>query len=316
MNWNGVFPAVTTKFNPDFSLDIKGFQLNLEAQINAGVKGLVLGGTLGESSVLSDDEKETLVRAAREVSGNRVPVLLNIAAPATDMAITQIKKAERSGVDGFMLLPPMRYSPDEREAVEFLTKAAGATSLPVMIYNNPVDYKTLVTLDMFEELSKCHNIVAVKESTRDITNVTRMINRFGDRFAILCGVDTIALESLVMGAVGWVAGLVCAFPAETVAIYNLASSGKINEARELFRWFLPLLELDIHPKLVQYIKLAEAKTGLGTETTRPPRLPLIGDERKRIETIISTAINNRPALDNQHLKSATHELKRSAFSRI
>ncbi len=316
MNWNGVFPAVTTKFNPDFSLDIKGFQLNLEAQINAGVKGLVLGGTLGESSVLSDDEKETLVRAAREVAGNRVPVLLNIAAPATDMAIAQIKKAERSGVDGFMLLPPMRYSPDEREAVEFLTKAAGATGLPVMIYNNPVDYKTLVTLDMFEELSKCHNIVAVKESTRDITNVTRMINRFGDRFAILCGVDTIALESLVMGAVGWVAGLVCAFPAETVAIYNLASSGKINEARELFRWFLPLLELDIHPKLVQYIKLAEAKTGLGTETTRPPRLPLIGDERKRIETIINTAINNRPTLDNQHLKSATHELNRSALSRI
>jgi 4-hydroxy-tetrahydrodipicolinate synthase len=145
-------------------------------------------------------------------------------------------------------------------------------------------------------LSKVPNITAVKESTRDITNVTRMINRFGDRFAILCGVDTIALESLIMGAVGWVAGLVCAFPAETVAIYNLVNSGKIQEARELFRWFLPLLELDIHPKLVQYIKLAETMTGLGTETTRPPRLALIGDERKRIEYIINNAMTNRPPL--------------------
>ncbi len=296
MNWNGVFPAVTTKFNPDFSLDIKGFQLNLEAQIKAGVNGLVLGGTLGEASVLADDEKETLIRAAKEVAGTRIPVLLNIAAQATGMAVSQIKKAEQSGVDGFMLLPPMRYSPDEREAVEFLMQAAGSTHLPVMIYNNPVDYKTMVTLDMFEELSKLPNIMAVKESTRDVTNVTRMINRFGDRFAILCGVDTIALESLVMGAVGWVAGLVCAFPAETVAIYKLATAGKISEARELFRWFLPLLELDIHPKLVQYIKLAEAKTGLGTETTRPPRLPLIGEERIRVESIINTAIQKRPTL--------------------
>ncbi len=296
MNWNGVFPAVTTKFNPDYSLDIKGFQLNLEAQINAGVSGLVLGGTLGEASVLADDEKETLIRAAREVAGSRIPVLLNIAAQATDMAVSQIKKAEKSGVDGFMLLPPMRYAADEREAVEFLMQAAGATQLPVMIYNNPVDYKTLVTLEMFEELSKLPNIMAVKESTRDVTNVTRMINRFGDRFAILCGVDTIALESLMMGAVGWVAGLVCAFPAETVAIYKLAAEGKITEARELFRWFLPLLELDIHPKLVQYIKLAESKTGLGTETTRPPRLPLTGEERIRVENIINTAIQKRPVL--------------------
>jgi 1-pyrroline-4-hydroxy-2-carboxylate deaminase len=270
--------------------------MNIEAQINSGVKGLVLGGTLGESSVLSDDEKETLVLAAKEVAGNRVPILLNIAAPATGMAINQIKKAERIGADGFMLLPPMRYSSDERETVEFLMNAAGSTSLPVMIYNNPVDYKTLVTLDMFEELSKLPNIMAVKESTRDVTNVTRMINRFGDRFAILCGVDTIALESLVMGAVGWVAGLVCAFPAETVAIHQLATSGKISEARDLLRWFLPLLELDIHPKLVQYIKLAESKTGLGTETTRPPRLPLVGDERTRVETIINQAISARPVL--------------------
>ncbi|HBB90146.1 MAG: dihydrodipicolinate synthase family protein [Bacteroidetes bacterium GWF2_49_14] len=296
MNWNGVFPAVTTKFNPDFSLDIKGFQLNLEAQIKAGVNGLVLGGTLGEASVLADDEKERLIRAAKEVAGNRIPVLLNIAAQATSLAISQIKKAEQIGVDGFMLLPPMRYAPDEREAVEFLMQAAGSTHLPVMIYNNPVDYKTLVTLEMFEELSKLPNILAVKESTRDVTNVTRMINRFGDRFAILCGVDTIALESMVMGAVGWVAGLVCAFPAETVAIHKLAAAGKITEARELFRWFLPLLELDIHPKLVQYIKLAESKTGLGTETCRPPRLPLTGEERIRIETIINTAIQKRPAL--------------------
>jgi 4-hydroxy-tetrahydrodipicolinate synthase len=296
MNWNGIFPAVTTKFKPDFSLDLEGFQKNIEAQIASGVNGLVLGGTLGEASVLAEDEKAQLLVAAREVSHGRVPVLLNIAAQTTHSAIDQIRNGEKLGVDGFMLLPPMRYAPDEREALEFLMAAAGSTSLPVMIYNNPVDYKTLVTLDMFEKLASLPNVQAVKESTRDVTNVTRMVNRFNDRFSILCGVDTIAMESLVMGACGWVAGLVCAFPKETVVLYRLVKAGRLDEARSLYRWFMPLLELDIHPKLVQYIKFAEMMTGLGTETTRPPRLSLVGEERKRIEDLITISLNNRPEL--------------------
>lgn len=296
MKWEGVFPAVTTKFTPDFKLDVKGFQQNIEAQIKAGVAGLVLGGTLGEASALSDSEKIVLIRSAKEVAGSNVPVIINIAAQTTESAIEQIRVSEGLGVDGFMLLPPMRYLPDERETLEYLKSVAGSTSLPVMIYNNPVDYRILVTLDMFEQLAVLPNITAVKESTRDVTNVTRMINRFGDRFSVLCGVDTIALESLFMGANGWVAGLVCAFPGETVNLYNLVKSERYAEARELFRWFLPLLELDIHPKLVQYIKLAETMTGLGTEYTRPPRLALLGEEKARIQQIIGTALKNKPSI--------------------
>lgn len=165
-----------------------------------------------------------------------------------------------------------------------------------MIYNNPTDYKTLVTIDMFAELVECKNIESIKESTRDITNVTRMKNRFGDRFQVLCGVDTLALEELVMGADGWVAGLVCAFPKETMAIFNLVNEGKIEEAREIYRWFMPILELDIHPKLVQYIKLAEKHCGIGSEYVREPRLLLIGEERERVEKTITDGLAKRPKL--------------------
>jgi dihydrodipicolinate synthase/N-acetylneuraminate lyase len=175
---------------------------------------------------------------------------------------------------GLMMLPPLRYKADDEETCKIFCDVAKSTKLPIMIYNNPYDYKIEVTLDMFEELAQYKNIQAVKESTRDVSNVTRMINRFGDRFAILCGVDTLALESLFMGADGWVAGLVDAFPRETVSIYRLAKEGRMQEALAIYRWFLPVLELDIHPKLVQYIKLAESVTGLGTETVRLPRLKL------------------------------------------
>jgi 4-hydroxy-tetrahydrodipicolinate synthase len=195
-----------------------------------------------------------------------------------------------------MLLPPMRYKSDHRETVAFFKTVAASTDLPIMIYNNPVDYKIEVTLDMFEELLEHSNIESVKESTRDISNVTRLINRFGDRIKILCGVDTIAMEELLMGACGWVGGLVGAFPAETVAIYRLAKAGRIEEAQEIYRWFMPLLELDIHAKLVQYIKLAEQEAGLGTEHVRAPRLPLIGAEREAVLAVIREGIANRPAL--------------------
>ncbi len=296
MNWKGVFPAVTTKFHADGSLDMNLFFKNLDSQLAAGVHGIILGGTLGESSVLSQEEKITLTRETVNYVNGRVPVILNIAEGATKDALFWAKKAEELGASGLMILPPMRYGADAREVVAYFKAVANSTKLPMMIYNNPVDYKTLVTLDMFAELADCPNIQAIKESTRDISNVTRMINRFGDRFQILCGVDTLALEELLMGAVGWVAGLVCAFPKETVVIYNLVQEGKIEEAREIYRWFLPLLELDIHPKLVQYIKLAEQHCGIGSEHVRAPRLTLIGEERVRIEKIITDGIKNRPAL--------------------
>ncbi len=292
--WKGVFPALTTKFTENDELDFELFEKNLNAQLAAGVEGVILGGTLGEASILSTNEKERLIKFAIEKIGGRVPVILNIAEGSTKLALEQAELGSKWGVDGLMILPPMRYVPDHRELVTYFKTVADSTDLPMMIYNNPVDYKTLVTLDAFEDLTTCKNITAVKESTRDVSNVTRMKNRFGDRYAILCGVDTLTLEELVAGADGLVAGLVCAFPAETVALYKLIKAGRLSEAIEIYRWFLPLLELDIHSKLVQYIKLAETQTGIGSEHVRAPRLTLVGEERKRILDLINTGITNRP----------------------
>ena len=296
VKWEGVYPAVTTKFTKDGALDIPMFQKNLEAQIQAGVDGLVLAGSLGEASTLSTEEKFTLLDAALDTSNGRVPVILNIAEQRTSDAVNIAIEGEKRGADGFMLLPPLKYKADDREVVEYFKTIANATSLPIMIYNNPVDYKIHVTVDMFKELIKCDNIRAVKESTRDLTNVTRMRNAFGDRIKILGGVDTLAFECLCAGADGWVAGLVDAFPRETVLICELTKSGKLKEAREIYRWFMPLLELDINPKLVQYIKLAEVATGIGTEYVRAPRLPLIGEERERVLNIINKGVAERPDL--------------------
>lgn len=296
VQWNGVYPALTTKFTADDQLDLDLFAHNLEAQISGGVEGIILGGTLGESSVLEVEEKERLVKFAIERVAGRVPVVLNIAEGSTKEALRQAELGEKWGADGLMILPPMRYKSDHRETVTYFKTVANSTSLPMMIYNNPVDYKILVTLDMFEELTECDNIQAIKESTRDVSNVTRLINRFGDRYKILCGVDTLAMEELCLGAHGWVAGLVCAFPAETVAVYKLVKAGRLEEARQLYRWFLPLLELDIHPKLVQYIKLAEAEVGIGSEQVRPPRLTLVGAERERVLAVIREGLANRPTL--------------------
>lgn len=296
VNWEGVYPAVTTKFTTDDRLDNEMFAKNIEAQLNAGVDGIILGGTLGEASSLMEDEKDELVKYTAELAKGKVPVVMNIAEQTTKGAIKAAEKAKANGADGLMMLPPMRYKADDLETVTYFKAVANSTDLPIMIYNNPVDYKIEVTLDMFESLSECENIQAVKESTRDISNVTRMKTRFGNRFKILSGVDTLALESLLMGADGWVAGLVCAFPAETVAIYRLQKAVRIAEAIEIYRWFLPLLELDINPKLVQNIKLAEVATGIGTETVRPPRLPLQGAERDSVLSIIKEGVENRPSL--------------------
>jgi dihydrodipicolinate synthase/N-acetylneuraminate lyase len=303
-DWKGVYPAITTKFTADDQLDMPLFEKNLQFQLDAGVNGIILGGTLGEASVLSTEEKEKLVRFTIEKVAGRVPVVLNIAEGSTREALQQAAYAKAWGAQGLMILPPMRYKSDHRETVTYFTTIANATDLPIMIYNNPVDYKIDVTPDMFEELTVCANIQAIKESTRDVTNVTRLINRFGDRYKILCGVDTLAMEELLLGADGWVAGLVCAFPRETVAIYRLVKAGHIEEARKIYRWFMPLLELDIHPKLVQYIKLAEAQAGIGSENVRPPRLTLAGAEREQVLNTIDTGIANRPELPEYlHLKS-------------
>ncbi|WP_299108493.1 dihydrodipicolinate synthase family protein [uncultured Tenacibaculum sp.] len=297
IKWEGVMPAVTTKFTSDDTLDLAMFEVNIKAQLDAGVHGIILGGTLGEASTLSDNEKRTLVREAVRIVEGKVPVIINIAEQTTKGAIEAAQKAKEDGAAGLMMLPPMRYKADARETVEFFKQTANSTDLPIMVYNNPVDYGIEVTLDMFEDLlNSCPNIQAVKESTRDLSNVTRIKNRFGDRLAILSGVDTLALESLFMGANGWVAGLVCAFPRETVAIYELQKAGKAKEALEIYRWFLPLLELDINAKLVQNIKLAEVATGIGTENVRAPRLPLIGEERKKVLQIIEEGVKNRPKL--------------------
>ncbi len=296
ITWTGVFPALTTKFTADDKLDLPLFEKNLHAQLEAGVNGVVLGGTLGEASVLSTNEKETLVKFAIEKINGKVPVVINIAEGSTMEALQQAAYAKAWGAMGIMILPPMRYKSDHRETVTYFKTVAEATDLPIMIYNNPVDYKIEVTLDMFDELQVCKNITAVKESTRDVSNVTRMRNRFGDRFKILCGVDTIAMEELVLGADGWVAGLVCAFPKETVAIFNLVKAGKIEEATKIYRWFMPLLELDIHPKLVQYIKLAETQAGIGSEFVRAPRLTLVGKEREEVLKVIDDGIATRPVL--------------------
>lgn len=294
--WKGVFPAVTTKFTADDHLDFEAFDLNLKAQLDAGVDGIILGGSLGEASTLLQEEKDALLVHTVNVVAGKVPVLMNVAEQSTRAAIEAAIRARDNGADGLMLLPPMRYTSDDRETVAFLRAVAQATELPIILYNNPADYKIWISPDMFRQMEDVPSIQAVKESTRDISNVTRMKSAFGDRFAVLTGVDTLGMESLLMGADGWVAGLVCAFPRETVAVYRLVKAGKYKEALAIYRWFLPVLELDVSTKLVQNIKLAETLTGLGNEIVRAPRLPLVGNERERVLNILNTALANRPLL--------------------
>lgn len=296
VTWKGVYPAVITPFKSDDSIDFETFALNLETQLEAGIDGIILAGSLGEASTLSNVEKRDLLLHCKEITGKKVSIIINIAEQSTKGAIEAANEAEMNGADGLMLLPPMRYKADDRETLVYFKTVANNTSLPIMIYNNPVDYKILATLDMFEEMAGTPNIQAVKESTRDISNITRMVNRFGTRFKVLGGVDTLSYESLCAGADGLVAGLVNAFPRETVAIYRLVKAGYYQEALKIYRWFLPVLELDIHPKLVQYIKLAATLTGIGTEYVRAPRLTLEGKEREEVLGIVNDALETRPEL--------------------
>ncbi len=297
IKWKGVYPALTTKFTKKGDLDIPAFSKNINAQIKAGIDGMVIGGSLGEASTLLQDEKMQLLTTCLNLAKGKIPVIVNVAERSTKAAIAVANEAQKNGANGLMVLPPMQYKPTDAETTNFFIDVSKSTDLPILVYNNPVDYKIEVTLDMFEVLLKRKNIQAVKESTRDISNVTRIINRFGpNRLKILCGVDTLAMEELAMGAHGWVAGLVDAFPRETVVIYRLVKAGRIKEALKIYRWFLPILELDISPQLVQNIKLAEVMTGIGTEHVRPPRQRLKGAERKRVLKILKDGLANRPKL--------------------
>lgn len=294
LNWNGVYPAITTKFKEDESLDIPAFLKNIEAQVAAGIDGIIIGGSLGESSTITHEERIEILEAC--LGTFKIPFLINIAEGSTKNAIALAQKAQKAGAHGLMLLPPMMYKSTDQETTDFFADVAKSTDLPILMYNNPVDYKIEIKISMIEQLLKLDNIQAIKESTRDTSNVTRMRNAFGDDLKILCGVDTIAMEEIAMGADGWVAGLVAAFPAETVAIYRLVKAGRLEEALAIHRWFLPILELDINPQLVQNIKLAEVMTGLGTEHVRRPRQPLQGAERERVLKILNDGLANRPTL--------------------
>ena len=296
VSWQGVYPALLTPFTKNDEIDYSIFQKNLDAQLAAGVSGIIIGGSLGEASTLTKEEKsEFLTYSLKSVNG-KVPVIINIAEQSTKVAVEMAQEAEKLGANGLMLLPPLRYKADDEEVVTYFQTVAASTSLPILIYNNPIDYGVKVSIAMFEQLMPYANIQAVKESTRDLANITNMINRFGDRFKILAGVDTISLESLMLGADGLVAGLVDAFPAETVAMYKLVKAKRFDEALAIYRWFMPLLELDIQPKLVQYIKLAATAVGIGSEYVRAPRLVIKGEERERVLKVINEGLANRPQL--------------------
>ncbi len=293
--WTGVSPAVTTKFNADESLDIAGTVNHIKWQLDCGADGIIVCGSLGEASTLTADEKIAILKATKEVAGNK-PVLLTVAEDSTRAAAALAQAAHAAGADGIMLLPAMRYVSDERETINHYQRVADASPLPIMIYNNPIAYGVNITPEMYVEMAKEPKYVAIKESSGDIRTLTNVINAVGSRFAIFSGVDDLALESIVMGADGWVAGLVVAFPKETVAIYKLAKAGRLEEARAIYRWFAPLLHLDVSMKLVQNLKLCEAMVGVGTEHVRAPRLPLVGAERERVAAVIEAGLASRPAL--------------------
>lgn len=292
--WHGVFPAATTQFNADQSLDLAGTVAHAEKMIAAGIHGLIMLGTVGENCSLEPAEKLSVLRAVIDRVGGRVPVLTGVAESSTAGACRFAEAARKAGVDGLMVLPAMVYKSDTREAVAHFRAVAAAGDLPVMIYNNPVSYAVDLKPAALLELADDARFVAVKESSEDVRRITDIKNVCGDRYDLLCGVDDLVLESVMLGAVGWVSGLVNAFPAENRLLWDLATAGRWDEAVKVYRWYTPLLHLDTHPKLVQYIKLVAAETGFGTETVRAPRLPLVGREREEVLTLVRTAVKTRP----------------------
>ena len=293
-NWRGVFPASTTQFTSRYEVDVEATMQHLDAMVAAGVHGLIMLGTVGENCSLEFDEKLALVKATVERFRGRVPVLVGVAEYTTSVACRFAEAAQDAGVDGLMVLPAMVYKSDGRETIAHFRSVARTVELPIMCYNNPVSYGVDITPEMFDELADEPRLVAIKESSDDPRRITDIFNRLGDRYTVLAGVDDLALESYLLGAVGWVSGLANAFPAENCLLWDLMVAGHYAEAIEVYRWYTPLLHLDTHVKLVQYIKLAVAECGYGTETVRPPRLPLVEPERSRVLSIIREAIASRP----------------------
>jgi dihydrodipicolinate synthase/N-acetylneuraminate lyase len=294
--WSGVFPALTTQFSQNGGLDLEAIGRHCSMQIDSGVDGLIVLGSLGENSSLTLEEKVEVLTTAVAVSGGRVPVLAGVAEATTAGGCAFVQRVGALGADGFMLLPPTQYNADRQEALEHLRTIAHASELPIMIYNNPVAYRVDVTPEMFAELVDEPKFVALKESSENPRRITDILSRVGNRYRIFVGIDDLVFESVMLGAVGWVAGLACAFPRESVVLFRLCMQGRLDEARSLYRWFMPLLHLDASPKFVQNIKLAESTTGQGTGYVRPPRLPLVGDERRVVEAIILEALSTRPEL--------------------
>lgn len=294
-SWSGVFPAATTAFRRNQSVDLEASARHFDRLVRAGVHGLVVLGSVGEIHSLETDEKRDVLRTAVEAVEGRVPVLAGVAQNTTAQACRFAQEAEKLGADGLMLLPAMLYKADPRETVAHLRTVARAASLPILCYNNPSSYGVDVTPEMFEELATEKTLVGIKESSEDPRRITDLVNLLGDRYVLFGGVDDLLLESVVLGARGWISGLVNAFPEESLLLWDLAARGCYDQALPIYRWFTPLLHLDTHPKLVQYIKLAMAETGMGTETTRAPRLPLEGAERERIQRIVRQAVKTRPA---------------------
>jgi len=296
VNWRGVFPAITTQFRPDESLDLAATAKHLEAMIQAGIHGVVLLGTVGENTALTYEEKLAVIRDMKQAARGRIPVLTGVAEYTTKLACRFAQDAENLGVVGLMVLPAMVYKSDDRETITHYRTVAHSTGLPIMVYNNPVSYSVDISPEMFGELADEPNLVAIKESSENVRRITDLVNIVGDRYILFGGVDDLIFESILLGAQGWISGLVNAFPEENRALWDLATSGQWDKARELYRWYTPLLHLDTKIKLVQYIKLAMQETGLGSEMTRAPRLPIVGAEREEVLGIIRHAIATRPAL--------------------
>jgi len=295
-NWKGVFPAVTTQLKRDQSLDLEATARHIQILMDSGVQGLVMLGSLGENTLLEPEEKRSVMRMAIEVAGGRIPVLSGVAECSTAASCRYVRDMEALGADGVMVLPAMVYKAQPEEAIAYFRTVARSTRLPIIVYNNPLAYYVDITPPMFEQLADEENLVAIKESSGDVRRITDLINQVGNRYTLFAGVDDLILESVLLGAEGWIAGMGLAFPEENQRLWNLATAGQWEEARTLYRWFTPLLHLDIPIKFVQYIKLAIQECGLGAEWVRAPRLPLEGAERERILNILHHGLETRPSV--------------------
>ncbi|MFI5014247.1 MAG: dihydrodipicolinate synthase family protein [Hyphomicrobiales bacterium] len=302
--WAGVFPAVTTQFRADFSLDIEATRKVIAALIKDGVSGLIICGTVGENNVLSLKEKLTVMEAAKDVAGNRLPVIAGVAEYTTALACEVAKEAQRLRLDGLMVLPAMVYSAKPRETLAHFRSVASASDVPIMIYNNPPIYRTDVTPQMLASLADVETIVSFKESSGDTRRFVDLRNMTGDRFIPFCGLDDVVVESVALGAQGWVSGLSNVFPREGETLFRLAAAGRLAEAMPLYDWFMPLLHLDARSDLVQCIKLCEEIAGRGSPVTRPPRLPLEDEEKAEVERLMREATAKRPKLPEVGLSRA------------